>query len=464
MKKKNWMLNIGLATLCLGFTLTACSDDNTTSDNDPTPTPDKEAGDKYVIAASVDDAASLVLVDSITGGQVSVKGNGLEVDDGTYWIFKDKTALFRLVYNQGSAGTGSSYYLNSSGSLVEHLTFDAQRFTTYGFWGDNVITVSAGNTATTDANGNYAQGLLVNYLDANDGTLASNTYNCENYLGNGEYVSFAGLVEENGKLYTSVIPMGMSLYGVSAYPDKVTDSSLIAATDGGSASNAYTAGTIPSTQYPDSAFVAIYSGDDFGETPVIARTGKIGYACGRMRSQYYQTIWAADNGDLYVFSPGFGRTATSSDDLKRVTGQLPSGVVRINAGETDFDADYYYNLEELGNQHELYRCWHITEDYFLLQFYTDGLNARGTNTLELGVFRGSTGELTMVTGLPDASVLSSFGVNPFSEDDAIYMPVVTTDGANPALYRIVASTAVATRGIEIEAESVSAVGLLSPQE
>ena len=37
-----------------------------------------------------------------------------------------------------------------------------------------------------------------------------------------------------------------------------------------------------------------------------------------MRSQYYQTIWAADNGDVYVFSPGHGRTAVSSPDLKKL--------------------------------------------------------------------------------------------------------------------------------------------------
>ena len=101
--------------------------------------------------------------------------------------------------------------------------------------------------------------------------------------------------------------MGMSQYGVKARPDMVSDERLIAKADGGSNSSAYVKGEIPSTQYPDSAFVAIYSGDDFSEAPVIARTGRIGFACGRMRSQYYQTIWAAENGDVYVFSPGYGR-------------------------------------------------------------------------------------------------------------------------------------------------------------
>ena len=128
--------------------------------------------------------------------------------------------------------------------------------------------------------------------------------------------------------------MGMSHYGVNTYPDAIVDPDYVANGSGGSGSGQYTAGMIPTTQYPDSAFVAIYSGDNFDETPVIARTGKIGFASGRMRSQYYQTIWAADNGDLYVFSPGYGRTTTTpvtnndGTQFDRVQGKLPSGVVR----------------------------------------------------------------------------------------------------------------------------------------
>lgn len=54
----------------------------------------------------------------------------------------------------------------------------------------------------------------------------------------------------------------------------MTDQELVTKTDGGSGSGAYTAGVIPSTQYPDNAYVAIYSGTNFNETPVIAKTDK----------------------------------------------------------------------------------------------------------------------------------------------------------------------------------------------
>ena len=227
---------------------------------------------------------------------------------------------------------------------------------------------------------------------------------------------------------------------------------------------------IPSTQYPDSAFVAIYSGDDFNETPLIARTGKIGFASGRMRSQYYQTIWAADNGDLYVFSPGYGRTTTTpvtnpdGTQFERVQGQLPSGVVRIKAGENDFDASYYVNIEELGNKNPMFRCWHIAEDYFLLQMYSGGAeNMSGTSAPrnELAVFKGEEGTLTVVTGLPEASTLSSFGT-PCSDNGYAYIPVVTTTGAKPTIYRIDPATGEAKAGLVVDkADSVTALGKLS---
>lgn len=456
MKRMGTDFMYAIALLGLGNMMMACS-----SSDEPVSVPDAtEKASAYVLAATVDGVNYLIRTSSLDEGIVSVRGNGLETETGTYWIFYEQDYLFRLVYNQGGQGTGASYVMNAQGGVEEHLQYAVNRVTTYGLWGKHVITASSGDTSTKDAEGNVAKGLLVNYLHATDGTTSSQIYPAENFLGNGEYVSFSGFVQANGKLYTSVVPMGMSTYGVKAFPELVTDPDLVAAEAGGSASSAYDAGSIPSTQYPDRAFVAIYNGDDFGETPVVATTDKIGFASGRMRSQYYQTIWAADNGDLYVFSPGYGRLTQSSDDLKRVEGKLPSGVVRIRAGETDFDPDYYVNLEELGNRHPLYKCWHIDGDYFLLQLYTQGLQSKGEYTTELAIYQGETKQLNVVQGLPDAADISSLGNIPFSENGFIYMPVSTTVG-HPALYKIDPKTATATRGLVIEAESVSTVGKLA---
>ena len=452
------------AALCAAGTLTSCSDDdNNTTDTNP---PGGQSGiSRYVIAAQGDDAAYLVTSETLDEGSVTILNNGTETEGGSYWVFYGERYLFSLQYNDGAAGTGSSFVLNDlTGQVAEQNAYTFNRVTTVGTWGNHVITASTNDgSQEQDAEGNYAKYLQFNYLNVNDGTTTTGRRIAENFLGNGEIVSFAGFVETGGRLYTSVVPMGMSHYGVNTFPDKVTDPDLVAKSDGGQGSGSYTAGQIPSTQYPDSAFVAIYSGDSFNETPVIARTGKIGFASGRNRSQYYQTIWAADNGDLYVFSPGFGRTATSSADLKKVTGTLPSGVVRIKAGQTQFDPDYYYNLEAQGTGHPMFRCWHITADYFLLQMYSEGtMSGKNAPVAELAVFKGESGVLTPVTnGLPAKEDIASLGT-PYSENGVAYIPVVTTDGSSPALYKIDPVTASATKGLTIVTnDNVQAVGKLT---
>jgi hypothetical protein len=139
-------------------------------------------------------------------------------------------------------------------------------------------------------------------------------------------------------------------------------------------------------------------------------------------------------------------------------------VVRIKAGENDFDASYYVNIEELGNKNPMFRCWHIAEDYFLLQMYSGGAeNMSGTSAPrnELAVFKGEEGTLTVVTGLPEASTLSSFGT-PCSDNGYAYIPVVTTTGAKPTIYRIDPATGEAKAGLVVDkADSVTALGKLS---
>lgn len=337
-----------------------------------------------------------------------------------------------------------------------------------------MITVSTGNTKQTDSKGNAAQGFLFNYLNAKNGTTSTNQKDilAENYLGNGEKVTMAGFVEANGKLYTSIIPMGMSHYGVNTWPDKVLSQDYVATGDGGTGSGKYTAGQIPSTQYPDNAYIAIYSGSSFDETPVIAQTDKIGFACGRMRSQYYQTIWSDDDGNLYVFSGGYGRTATqpaADANLKaKVQGKLPSGVVRIPAGSTRFD-EYYCNLETMegASGHPLFRCWHVGGDYFLLNNYgcsIEEVATLGTNAPknELVLFKASEKKLISITGLPDKSLISSFGNSPYLENKYFYIPVLTTEeGATPTFYKINPETGEAVKGLEVEADEITTVGKIA---
>mgnify|MGYP002510716236 FL=1 len=459
MTTKNFLKRLIAGSLCLAtFLNTSCTKEQPTG-GENTPTTSEEL---YVIAAQVDGTSYLITSETLEDGSVSVVGNGTEVIGGSYWVYKDMNYLFALVYNKGGAGTGASYYLNQNGTPTEQYLYDFNRITTYGTWGDNVITASTGDSNQADEEGNLAQALLFNYLNSNDGSQKNESIIAENFLGNGENVSFAGFTESGGKLYTSVIPMGMSKYGIGQWPELVSDPELIAQADGGSGSGAYIQGEIPSTQYPDSAYIAIYSGDNFNSDPIIVRTGKMGYGCGRMRSQYYQTIWSADNGDVYLFSSGYGRTATSSEDLKKVTGTLPSSVMRIKKGATDFDPDYFVNFEEIGNNKPMFRCWHIDQNNFLLQLYKDGVegmfDGQDADVSELAIFNAEEKTITTVTGLP--ADLAGFSGTPYGENGAAYIAVTVTSGEKPAFYKIDVTTAEASKALTVDAESISAVGKL----
>ena len=422
----------------------------------------------YIVSASAGSATGaanyLLRAESLDEGNVTTQGYGLETATGTAWLFYGDEYLYRLQYNQGSQGVTTSYCMSDDVLTTRPKEYNITRFTTYGIYGDNIVTVSAVDTDTKDEAGNIAKGLGITYLHAAAETTSTKTVAGENFLGihggddTGEYVTLAGILEANGKLYTAVVPMGLSKYGVKAENGRwVKYPELVKTEDGGSGSGSYEKGELQGTQYPNEAWVAIYDDDTF-TSPTLVKTERISYACGRNRSQYYQTIWAADNGDVYVFSPGYAKSMEA--DVQKTT--LNSGVVRINAGESEFDENYYFDIETASGGQPLYRCWHVTEDYFLFQMYTQGLNGKGQGTTKMAVYKGRSKEFRYVTGLPDASVISSFGIGatPYCENGCAYVGVVTTDGAKPAIYRIDAKTARATRGLTVDAESISAVGRL----
>ena len=345
--------------------------------------------------------------------------------------------------------------------------FAVKRFTTYGIYDKYIMTSSTGDgpTAYADENGYLPKMFLLSYLDVSAETFTTNdtqnkAYMSENFLGNGEYVTLAGILERNNKLYSAAIPMGLSQYGSATDGGKWIlpgNEDLVKTEDGGSNSSSYKKGELQWTQYPNKCWVAIFDDETLTNKKII-ETDKISYACGRFKSQYYQTIWAADNGDIYVFSPSYAKTMAD----KRQQTTLDAGVVRIKAGTEEFDPDYYYSIEAQTGGKSFIRCWHITGDYFLLLMYDRSLTETGFTANQLAIYKGETGKLTYVTGLPSADLISGFGNTPYVENGYAYMAVTTTEGY-PSIYKIDPVGAVATKGVSIEATQISGVGKLQPQ-
>ena len=449
------------AAMALYTSMVSCS--SSSDDGAPSPGSSDAPAQAYVVvgqATSVGStAAYLLTAPSLHEGNVSTIGNGLETDysSATTWVFYGNDYLYRLTYNYGSAGTTASYRLDANGMLRQRpKEYNILNYTTYGIYRNKIITADASSpTDVKDDYGNAAYGVSFSIIDVDAETATTRNVVTENYLGNKERVMFSGLLQVNDKIYTAVVPLGLSPYGVRAGGVLPGNEDLVSSALGGTGGGAYEAGTLTSTQYPDECWVAVFDDDTFTQ-PTLIRTDKISWAAGRMRSAYYQTIWAADNGDVYVFSPSFAKSNTDS----RLQTRLNSGVARIKAGTLQFDPDYYFDIEQASGGNPLYRCWHITADYFLLQMYTAGLNVQGKGTTRLAVYKAEERTFRYVTGLPDPSVISSFGKTPYNENGLCYTTVVTTDGARPTVYCINPETAVATPGLTVEADETGAIGLL----
>lgn len=462
MNKKNFIYSLLVVSV---MALVACDENN----NSNTP-PISTAEGAYVIASSVTASGNtsyvLLTSDKLDDGSVSAVNNGLVNDGATYWVFYRNKYLYGLTYNQGNAGTTRSYIMGDNGIEARAAEYAVRRFTTYGIYDKYIMTTSTGDGPSeyADVNGYIPQSFLVSWLDVVGETYITNDtrqeiYSAENFLGNGEYVTLAGLLESNGKLWSVAVPMGLSQYGVKdgngrwvreGYAD------LIKTEAGGSGSGAYEKDELQWTQYPDECWVAIFDDETLSSKKLI-RTDKISYACGRNKSQYYQTIWAADNGDIYVFSPSYAKTM--SDVRQKTT--LDAGVVRIKAGTQEFDPNYYYNIEFQTNGKSFLRCWHIADDYFLMLMYDRPLTESGFTANQLAVFKGETGQLTYVDGMPETEKISSFGNAVYNENGKVYVTVTTTDGY-PSIYVIDPTTATASKGVTVEATQINGVGLLLP--
>ena len=425
----------------------------------------------YVIASqgtfSNTTTNALLTAESLDGGTLGME-HGLVNDGASYWVFWGDKYLYGLTYNQGNAGTTRSYVMNEDYTLeARPAEYAVRRFTTVGVYDKYVMTTSTGDGPTefADDNGYLPKSILVSLLDVEAETYTTNDtleehYLAENFLGNGEFITLAGIEEVDGKIFSAAVPMGLSQYGVKVDGGKWVRegyADLIKTEAGGSGSGSYKEGELQWTQYPDECWVAIFDDETLASKKLI-HTDKISYACGRNKSQYYQMIWEAESGDVYVFSPSYAKSM--ADERQQTT--LPAGVVRIKAGTEEFDQSYYVNIEELSGGYSFMRTWYVGDAKFLMLMY-DSLLEPGVTMVanRLAIFDAEAATLSYVTGLPASDVVTSFGNAPYVEDGKAYVAVTTSD-SYPAIYGIDIASGVATKGLTVEATQIGCVGRMSP--
>jgi hypothetical protein len=418
-----------MAALCL-FAASCDKDDNPAPVEEPVV---EEPAISYVIVATSGEASYLLQTDDLTEGDLSIVNAGLETDNGTEWEFNSGKYLYRLQYNQGNAGVSSSYVLDADGQLAERsIAVEIRsRFTTHGSFGKYVVTAAAAATDTKDAADNPAQGVTFTYIDAEAQTLDTKTIVTENFLGNGEYVTFSGIVESGGKLYSAACPLGVSAYGSANGAGEVRTA----------------------TAYPDSVWIAVFDNTGFG-SPRIIRDNRLSYATSRFRSQYYTNMATDDRGNIYVFSSAYDANTSR-----------PSGVLRISTGAETFDPNFFFNIEEAAGGRHLYKVFYIEDDYFLLQMFTNAGNpasATSSDTRRLAIFNAASLTFNWVTGLPEVENIGSFSSKKMVVGGGkIHVAVETTDGNQPAIYSIDPATATAVKGAVVTCSGIVALGKLT---
>ncbi len=446
------------AVMAAGLLSASCNDDAGGNGNNGT------TEGQYVVAATIDDANYLLSTTTIESGSINAQNNGTVAAEASQWVFWGTDYLYRLVYNQGSAAVTSSFIRDANGNITERTrTYEVRRYTSYGVYGDYIMTSSSNDGPEELAiEGGYLPKVFdINYLHVKNETLSTNseTLISENFLGTGEYVMLAGFEQVGDKLYSAVIPMGLSQYGNYSNDGGWIlpgNEDLVKTESGGSNSSSYQAGELQWTQYPDSCWVAIFD-DETLTSYTIARTDKLSYACGRNRSAYYQTFWQADDGMVYVFSPSYAKTMS---DTRQQT-KHDASVARIDPSTGEFD-DYYCNIEEQSGGRSFMRCWHAGGNSFLLLMYDNPFSSGSYTACDLAIYDADAMKLTFVDGIPSADVISGFGSTVYVEGNKVYVSIVTTN-EQPTIYGIDVTTAQATAGLSVQCESIGCVGVLTQQ-
>lgn len=194
--------------------------------------------------------------------------------------------------------------------------------------------------------------------------------------------------------------------------------------------------TTPKT---DTSYVAVYSYPDleFEKYITDTRMGPIGVY------GLFNGMVEDEDGDLYAYS-----SASYANGF--TTQSKPSGILRINNGETEFDENYFFNVEEavggkinfleyVGNGKALANI--VIDDSALWGSYSAGNEIHELYVLDL-----ENQTANKVTGIP---LHGGFYGSPWfvNDDSEVFMSVTTSEDAH--VYKVDVAAATAEQGAEI---------------
>lgn len=404
--------------VCLILSLSCEKEDNPLENPDPEPA----GGSKYIIAAtpvaSEGVADYLLTADDLSSGVISTAGNGVE-QDGTYrYYVAHNNKFFSMLYGQGNPGAVTTYQLNAEGELEKLSDFQSETVHAFAPVNDDILLVKISRNA--EAPFAYWYQMDTEELEfVNEGQIDT-----KELANNGELAFFSWITQMGDKVL-------MPYFSIKACCNDVFG-----------------------TQYPDSAWIAVYEYPGMELEKIITddRTSFVG-------RYFVSGLTVDEKGDAYAISSS---VAANNGEM---VGSKPSAVTRILAGTTEFDPDYYFNVEEASGGYYITTGTYAGHGKFVVNMQSVEEKApydTGKKYAILDVYQKT---LTWVTGMPaeDAITSTTFRNNYTSEDGkTVYVGVTTDEGSY--VYVIDVDSATGTRGLKVEGGVITSISNLDPVE
>lgn len=200
------------------------------------------------------------------------------------------------------------------------------------------------------------------------------------------------------------------------------------------------------TQYADSAYLAIYSYPELKLEKIIKddRTGTLG------RYASNDVLSITENGDVYAYSAAGAIAAGNVPSTK------PSGILRIKNGATDFDKDYFFNIETVSGGYKICGMKYIGGGKALAQIFSfkDHVAADkwSNRDCRLVIIDFNAKSITNVDGVP-LHTGGSLQYGAVIDKGVAYLQVQNTaDGIH--IYKVDIATAKGTKGAKVQGKAV----------
>lgn len=361
-------------------------------------------------AASTGVADYLLTTTDLDGGVKSIIGNGVE-QDGTYrYYVTHNNKFFSMLYGQGNPGAVTTYDVKE-GKLNKLSNFQTETVQAFAPVNDDLLLVKIPRNIATP---------LANWYRVNTNTLlisGQGTMDVHAPSNNGETAFFSWIKQVGNKVYAPY-------FSIKACCNDAFG-----------------------TDYPDQAWIAVYSYPDMKLEKVIQddRTSFIG-------RYFTDGLGMVENGDVYAFSSS---VATKGGAL---TSTKPAAITRIKAGTTEFDKDYIMDVEAASNGYVITNWLYIGNNNFVVNATLKAQRGAFVDGTKIGVVNVVDKTFKLVSGFPEVSEIKTVTVNNYTPKDGktAYIGVNLKDGSS-YVYKVDASSASASRGLKVEGGVITAI-------